>query len=35
MHEMLSERAAELARLAATIRSGLEEAESTTPAIND
>ena len=35
MHEILSERAAELARLAATIRSGLEEAEATIPAIND
>jgi hypothetical protein len=35
MHEILSERAAELTRLAATIRSGLEEAESTIPAIND
>jgi hypothetical protein len=35
MHEMLSGRAAELARLAATIRSGLEEAEATIPAIND
>lgn len=35
MHEILSERAAELARLAATIRSGLEEAEATIPVIND
>jgi hypothetical protein len=35
MHETLSERAAELARLAATIRSGLEEAEATIPAINE
>jgi hypothetical protein len=35
MHEILSERAAELARLAATIRSGLVEAEATIPAIND
>jgi hypothetical protein len=35
MHETLSEQATELAKLAATIRSGLEEAESTIPAIND
>jgi hypothetical protein len=35
MHEILSERVAALARLAATIRSGLEEAEATIPSIND
>lgn len=35
MNEVLSERAAELARLAATIRSGLEEAEALIPPLND
>lgn len=35
MHEILSERAAEQARLAAMIRSNLEEAGSTSPAISD
>ena len=35
MHEFLSERAAELARLAVTIRSGLEQAEAMIPALND
>lgn len=35
MHKFLSERAAELARLAATVRSGLEEAEAIIPPLND
>jgi hypothetical protein len=35
MHEFLSERAAELVRLAATIRSGLEQAEAVIPPLND
>lgn len=35
MHEFLSERAAELTRLAATIRSGLEQAEAMIPHLND
>lgn len=35
MHEVLSERSAELARLAATIRSGLEQAEAMIPSLND
>ena len=35
MKEVFFERAAALARLAATIRSGLEQAEATIPAIND
>ena len=35
MHKFLSERAAELARLVATVRSGLEEAEAIIPPLND
>lgn len=35
MNEVLPERAAELARLAATIRSGLEEAEGLIPPLKD
>ena len=35
MQEFLSERAAELTRLAATIRSGLEQAEAMIPPLND
>ena len=35
MHEFLSERAAELTRLTATIRSGLEQAEAVIPPLND
>jgi hypothetical protein len=35
MNEVFCERAAALARLAATFRSGLEQAEATIPAIND
>lgn len=34
MHEMISDRAAELARLTTTIRSGLEEAEALIPMLN-
>lgn len=34
MHDVLSERAGELDRLAATIRSGLEQAEAMIPALN-
>jgi hypothetical protein len=34
MHEMSSDRAAELARLTTTIRSGLEEAEALIPMLN-
>jgi hypothetical protein len=35
MHEILTERVAELAQLAAMIRSGLDEAEATIPRINE
>jgi hypothetical protein len=35
MHEILTERVAELAQLAAMIRSGLDEAEATIPRLND
>ena len=35
MHEFLSERAAELARLAAMIRSGVDQAEAMIPPLND
>lgn len=35
MHEFLSDRAAELTRLTATIRSGLEQAEAMIPHLND
>jgi hypothetical protein len=34
MHEVLAERAGELARLATTIRSGIEQAEAMIPALN-
>jgi len=34
MHEIVSDRAAELARLTTTIRSGLEEAEALIPMLN-
>jgi len=34
MHDVLSERAGELDRLAATIRSGLKQAEAMIPALN-
>lgn len=34
MHEFLSERAGQLQRLAATIRTGLDQAESAIPSIN-
>ena len=35
MHKFLSERAAELARLTLSIRSGLEQAEAKVPPLND
>ena len=34
MHEFLSERAGQLQRLATTIRTGLDQAESAIPSIN-
>ena len=34
MHEFLSERAGQLERLATTIRTGLDQAESAIPSIN-